>query len=248
MNPDAGSSALLAGSKVAPTGEEAAQPVAATPEGSSEPSPPPDLGSPTPGAPAGGGLIDQIRDQLAEHAGLIQDTLVLLLKQQNTNLLTELADLRNHNRELRTAINCIREDQQFTRETVEQCLQAAIEQRDAMLQEAVADLQEQQAVLQESMRGLVEDHIGEWRGEVDDLRRRLDAAVANEAAQREAMLTVLREQLAVLREYQHDRDLRTEALLTELLARTGSATGSPSGLGAGMGNRARDWYWRIRGR
>jgi hypothetical protein len=173
---------------------------------------------------------------------------VLLLKQQNTNLLTELADLRNHNRELRTAINCIREDQQFTRETVEQCLQAAIEQRDAMLQEAVADLQEQQAVLQESMRGLVEDHIGEWRGEVDDLRRRLDAAVANEAAQREAMLTVLREQLAVLREYQHDRDLRTEALLTELLARTGSATGSPSGLGAGMGNRARDWYWRIRGR
>jgi hypothetical protein len=245
MNPDAGSSALLEGTNVAPASEEAAaQPVAVTPDGSSEPSAPAGSGSPTPGAPAAGSLIDQIRDQLAEHAGLIQDTLVLLRKQQDTDLLTELADLRNHNRELRTAINCVREDLQFTRETVEQCLQSAIEQRDAMLQEAVVDLVEQQTLLQEAMRGLLEDHIGEWRSEVDDLRRRLDAAVANEAAQREATLTVLREQLAVLREYQHDRDLRTEALLTELLARTGAATGGPSG----VGHKARDWYWRIRGR
>src|SRR5262249_27926983 len=157
-------SALLEGANVAPAGEElAAQPVAVTPDGSSEPSAPPGSGPPTPGAPAAGSLIDQIRDQLAEHAGLIQDTLVLLLKQQDQGvLLTELADLRNHNRELRTAINCVREDLQFTRETVEQCLQSAIEQRDAMLQEAVVDLVEQQTLLREAMRGLLEDHIGEW--------------------------------------------------------------------------------------
>jgi hypothetical protein len=240
MNPDAAPSALLAGTNGAPASDAVAvPPVAMTSNTASEPPTPPSTGP-----PAAGSVIDQIRDQLAEHAGLIQDTLVLLLKQQDTDLLTELADLRNHNRELRTAINCVREDLQFTRETVEQCLQSAIEQRDAMLQEAIVDLVEQQTLLQEAMRGLLEDHIGEWRSEVDDLRRRLDAAVANEAAQREATLTVLREQLLALREYQQDRDLRTEALLTELLARTGGTLGSPSGIG----RKAQDWYWRIRGR
>jgi hypothetical protein len=187
----------------------------------------------------------ELREQLAEYAGLIQDTLVVLLKQRDADFLSELADLRQHNRELRTAITALREDQQFTREFVEQCLQAAVEQRDALLQEAVADLQEQQTLLQEVMRGLVQDHIAEWRGEVDDLRRRLDAAVANEAAQREATLTVLREQLLALREYQQDRDLRTEALLKEILARTGPGAGSQ---GTGLGRRLRDWYWSIRGR
>jgi hypothetical protein len=208
----------------------------------------PEALSPAARAPATGDLLDHLRDQLAEHAGLMQDTLQVLLEQRDTAFLAELASLREHNRDLQAALSANRADQQFSREMVEQCLQSAIAQRDRMLHAAVASLQEQQTAGQQSVEGMLQGHLDEWRKEVPELHRRLDEAIASETEQREAALAVQREQLTLLREYQHDRDLRTEALLKELVGRTASTSGSGAGWWSGICRAIHECYWRVRGR
>ena len=214
----------------------------------------PGAAAPPAGAAAPDDLFERLRDQLADHAGLIQETLQVLLEQRDLALLTELASLREHSHDLHAALNAQRADQQFTRQMVEQCLQNAIAQRDAALRATVADLSAQQAAAQQALESVLQDHLAAWRGEVGELHRRLDEAVASETAHREAavaalreQVAVLREELAVVREYQHDRDLRTEALLRELTAGAAFAAGG-AGWWARLRGAVQECYWRIRGR
>jgi hypothetical protein len=176
-------------------------------------------------APAGDDLAEALRWAMAEHEIALRDAIRDLLAEREDSLLRELADVREVNRELRAALTATRADREFTRQVIGEHLQTIVEQRDAALATAAQALQEQQATWQQAADARAEAHRAALRDVLGELGERVERLIANEAGQRAEVVGALREEVAALREYQHDRDLRTEATLHEMLALTRAAHG-----------------------